>query len=168
MTPANVVSDAGPLHYLILIERQDLLQKLFGKVRVPSVVRDELTRSTTPAAVRLWMSFPPEWIKISIGDPAHTNIRGLDPGESAAIRLATEIKADLVLVDDLAARRAARLLNFRIAGTLSILEEAARRGLVDLSDAIQKLKRTNFHITEHLLQEALLRDQIFREGGKPS
>ena len=44
----------------------------------------------------------------------------LDRGERAALALALEIKADLILIDDAAGRREARLLGIRMTGTVGI------------------------------------------------
>jgi predicted nucleic acid-binding protein len=43
-----VVADAGPLHYLVLTGDIELLQKLFERVLVPQVVRDELANTEAP------------------------------------------------------------------------------------------------------------------------
>ena len=159
-----VLSDAGPIHYLTLIGQINLLRDLFQIIVVPGAVRDELTDANTPAEVRSLMTQPPAWIQIR--DPRESKkIRGLDAGESAALFLAVEIKADLILCDDMSARRAARALKFRIAGTLSVLEEAASKNLIDLPDAISKLRTTNFYISENLLEQALSRDRE-RRGAK--
>jgi predicted nucleic acid-binding protein len=43
-----VVSDSGPLHYLIQINKVDLLHSLFGKVVIPGAVREELMCPNAP------------------------------------------------------------------------------------------------------------------------
>ena len=45
---AVVVSDATPLHYLILIGRDSVLQKLYGEVIVPPAVMKELAHEAAP------------------------------------------------------------------------------------------------------------------------
>lgn len=47
-----VVADTTPVNYLILIGEIDVLAKLYGRVVIPEAVREELTRSCAPAAVR--------------------------------------------------------------------------------------------------------------------
>jgi predicted nucleic acid-binding protein len=37
-----IVSDTGPLHYLVLLDQIELLRGLFGEVLVPSIVLAEL------------------------------------------------------------------------------------------------------------------------------
>jgi predicted nucleic acid-binding protein len=44
------------------------------------------------------------------------------------------------------------------AGTINILESAAKRGFVNLTEAFQKLEQTNFRIAPDLLTEILKRN----------
>jgi predicted nucleic acid-binding protein len=59
-----VVADAGPLHYLILLDHAELLHRFYGEVLVPDVVADELSVSSAPAPVRNWISHAPGWLKV--------------------------------------------------------------------------------------------------------
>jgi predicted nucleic acid-binding protein len=51
-------------------------------------------------------------------------------GECAAMILASEIKADQLLIDDLDARRVALSRNLKIIGTVGILLVAKQQGLI--------------------------------------
>lgn len=51
---AVVVSDTSPLHYLILIGRDSVLEKLYGQVIVPPAVLQELDHSAAPPAISAW------------------------------------------------------------------------------------------------------------------
>ena len=44
-----------------------------------------------------------------------------------------------------------------MVGTLGILEEAAKRGLIDIEQTTQELKETNFRASERLYQTVLER-----------
>jgi len=151
-----VVADTGPVHYLILIEQIDLIPKLFEQVFLPSVVRDELAHSEAPLAVRAWIAKPPGWLAIfppvSAHDPA---LRLLDNGERAAIELAGSLQADAILMDDRAGVAAARARGFAVTGTIGILDSAARHDLVDFAQAVERLRRTNFHCPDALLDRLL-------------
>ena len=50
-----VVADAGPLHYLVLVDCAGILEKLFDQVLVPCAVRDELLQLNTPETVKAWI-----------------------------------------------------------------------------------------------------------------
>lgn len=87
-------------------------------------------------------------------DPA---LLKLDSGERAAIALTRSVKADGILMDDRAGVVAARALGFAVVGTLGVLDAAARRGLVDLAEALERLRKTTFRRTEELFDAMLKR-----------
>jgi len=59
-----VVADTGPLHYLVLTGDIELLPKLFERVLVPRVVRDELANAEAPQAVRDWIARAPSRLDV--------------------------------------------------------------------------------------------------------
>jgi predicted nucleic acid-binding protein len=149
-----VVSDAGPLHYLIKIGKIDLLRIFFGEVLVPRSVREELMHINTPVEVRTWFASPPAWVAVAsvtlLGRPLP-----LGKGESEAIRLAQDQKADLILLDDKKARRIAEEHGLAVTGTLGILLAAHRRGLVRMLETIQELVRSGFRLSEKLANQMI-------------
>ncbi len=79
----------------------------------------------------------------------------IDPGEAAAIQLAHDKGAALLLMDDRLGRQAARALGFEVTGTLGIISAAAEKGLVDYEVAIDRLcTLTNFRISPELVEAA--------------
>jgi len=81
----------------------------------------------------------------------------LDDGERAAVALAQSLRAELILMDDRAAVAAALALGFEVIGTLGVLGRGAARGLIDLSEAIARLKATNFRYRPEVLDALLAR-----------
>lgn len=152
-----VVSDTSPINYLVLIGEIDLLSQLFGQILIPQAVLDELQRDGTPEAVKDWIYSNPNWLEIQNAKMIDQTIT-LGAGEREAISLAKEINADLVLIDDRKARKAAIERGLNVAGTINILESASKRGLVNLAKAFQKLEQTNFRIAPDLLAEILKRN----------
>lgn len=161
-----VVADTGPLNYLVLIGASDILPKLFATVVVPEAVCAELRHPRTPASVRAWAMRPPAWIDVrpvpaaAFDDPA---LGALDAGERAALALARIIHADLVLMDDRAGVVAARKFGFAVIGTLGVLDLAAHRRLIDIGDALTRLKATNFRYRPEII-DALLAQQRKGDG----
>lgn len=151
-----VIADTGPINYLILIDHVDILPKLFEKVVLPAVVRDELARPKAPAAVQSWIATPPAWIEIRQSVHAHDpEMDELDAGEEDAIALAIELHADLLLMDDREGVMVAQRKGFRVAGTLAVLAMGSRHGLLNLAEAFDRLKRTNFHYQQDLMDQLL-------------
>ena len=159
MSHSIVVSDAGPLHYLILIDRIDILQRLFEHVLVPFAVRDELLHANAPKKVRDWLGEARPWFEVCSVLKSRP-IRGLHPGESEALQLALQKKVAAVLMDDLDGRNAAKKLNIAVIGTIAILENASAMDLLDLNSTFSKLRETNFFAPPELFQAALRRDQL--------
>lgn len=126
---------------------------------IPLVVRDELTRPEAPKAVRDWILAAPEWLEVHpMGIIDDSTLEGLDDGEKAALVLAASLSADLLLMDDRQGTRIARKKGFRVIGTLRVLDLAARRSLLDLTEAFDRIKRTNFRYRQELMDELL--DQL--------
>ncbi|NOZ41367.1 MAG: DUF3368 domain-containing protein [Planctomycetes bacterium] len=149
-----VVADSSPLRYLLLIGQIDILPKLFGQVVIPPTVAEELSHVNTPRPVRDFISQPPSWLDILTPQSVEP-IPDIDLGECAAINLVLEIKADLLLIDDLDGRQAALARGISIAGTLGVLKLAAKRALLSLPDAIEKLQQSGFHASSDVLKKLL-------------
>jgi predicted nucleic acid-binding protein len=98
------VSNAGPLISLARIERFELLRELFGKLYVPQAVYDEVAvEGTGRARANETAKAVGDWIEIrEVKDRAMVQslLTKLGKGESEAITLALEMKANLVLLDD--------------------------------------------------------------------
>jgi len=154
-----VVADASPLHYLVLIERVELLAVLYQQVLVPDTVAAELNHPRTPSQVRDLIGKPPSWVRIETAHgPINDLLEDLDPGERDAIRLALAYSIRTVLIDDAEGRREAHRRQLRVAGTLGILERGAERGLIDLRAELARLQETNFRVRADLIESLLERD----------
>ncbi len=153
-----IVSNTSPINYLILIGQIDLLPELFRQIIIPQAVYDELSDPAAPNLVRTWITTSPNWLNIQpqpINQASDASINLLDPGERAAILLAQELKANLLLLDDMKARRTAIDRGLSITGILGILDQAATLKLIDLPVAVQSLQATSFWASDSLLQKLL-------------
>lgn len=151
-----VVSNTSPIAYLVLIEQIELLPRLFNQVVIPETVRDELSAPKAPPAVQQWITLPSSWLTIHPNPPqANLDELNLDAGERAAIGLAEQLKADLILLDDLAARRLAARRGLALTGVLGILDRAAESNWIDIRAVIARLESTNFRTSTTIVQELL-------------
>ncbi len=156
----KAVSNTTPLRYLIAIDQEHLLGKLFEKVFVRVAVHEELTDARTPVIVRRRVLSLPAWFEIrAVNEPAAGPLAAtLHRGEREAILLAEAMGADVLLIDEQVGRSIALSRNLPLSGTLGVLERADRIGLVsDFPRVLQQLKASGFFITEKLKQQLLER-----------
>lgn len=163
-----IVADTTPIHYLVLIGEVDVLKDLFGHIIIPQSVVDELRRDRTPQPVKDWIDSQPSWLEVRTPSRHLDDLaKSLGKGEREAIALAIELPADAVLLDDKRAKSEARLRGLRVITILNILEGAAERDLLDLQNAIERLRLTNFYMPpERLLEELLEREKQRKESEK--
>jgi predicted nucleic acid-binding protein len=161
-----VVADTGPINYLVLIDAVGVLPQLFDQIVVPAAVYDELKHVDAPPAVREWIAQVPAWLEVrpnpnrNADDPAEN---ALDEGERAAIALAATIGANLILMDDRAGVAFAYQRGLAVTGTLGVLDLAARRGLINLATAFDRLKETNFRYRPEIMDALLVQHRANKE-----
>lgn len=151
-----VVSNTSPLCYVILIGCADTLPKLYGELHTTQTVLTELRHPDAPESVRAWVNTLPAWIKVH-SDPSDpdASLASLHAGERTTIRLAEQLRADVVLLDDSAARELAVQRNLKVSGLLGVLRDAAQSGLVELPTAVDRLRQTSFRASAELLKSLL-------------
>jgi predicted nucleic acid-binding protein len=148
-----LIADATPLHYLVLLNHADILRELYSRVIIPEAVFRELQVDRTPATVKQWIASRPPWLEVRQAFvPQDLALTELDTGEREAIALAESLRADAVILDDKAARREAQRRNLRVIGTLRVLDDAAVAGLVDLPEALKRLRAAGFYLDASLVQ----------------
>ena len=150
-----VVADASPFVALLQIGEVEVLPALFGTVTVPQVVLDELRAAARPVVVRAFAASTPHCLQVR--DPRITRpFHKLHAGEEAAIGLALEIDADLLLIDDRDGIRVARQHGLATARTAAVMLQAANAGsLADLAAAFERLKGTDFRVPRSVLDDLL-------------
>lgn len=141
----RVVSNTSPICNLAVIGRLDLLRRKFGKVVIPEAVARELSAldhanglASIEAAVR------EGWLVVErVSDRRLLPVlrRRIDEGEAEAIELARQTDADLLILDDLDARRIASEESLPYTGLLGLLAGERMAGrLPSLEDEIKKLR----------------------------
>ena len=115
-----VISDTTPLISLLKINRLDLLETLFSKVQIPRGVYVELTENPKYQKETELVN-KCDFIEVinDIDENYVTLLRrstGLDAGESEAIYLSDNKKADLLLMDEVRGREVAVRMGIKIMG----------------------------------------------------
>jgi len=153
-----VISDATPVISLLKIGRLDILREMYGEIVIPEAVFCELTANPAfpeeAEAVKTCPFLRREAVKNRLAVRILESEAALDKGESEALVLAEDLNADLLLVDEKKARATAKQLGIRIVGTLGILVEAKRLGLVSqLRPLLEQLAASKIRISDALLEE---------------
>ena len=157
-----VISDTTPLISLLKIGRLDLLERLFEQVYIPSAVFNELTADER-FRLEAEQIKNKQYIIIKCVNNSESvsNLKratGLDQGESEAIVLSDEMKADLILMDEAKGRTVSAQLGIRIMGTIGVLIIAYEEGFLSSSEVrecVEGLKRAGRHIGERHYQMIL-------------
>jgi len=128
----TVVADTSVLLNLCFLKQESLLPALFGKVHAPPQVEAEFQRLTGGDIRFQGLVFPAfiERTAPQTTEHAWAVSPVLHGGEIAALSLALELRADLVLMDEAEGRAAATALKLPTLGLLGILLQARQRALV--------------------------------------
>lgn len=144
-----IVSNSSCLIILMRLEKLELLQNMYGRITIPGSVKNEVFKRKKV----------PDWIDVAkITQPVAYEIleKTLGKGESEAITLCLEAKADLLIVDDLAARKTAQRLGIKVAGVIGILLEAKRLGLLPhIKSLLDQMMSLDFRISKTVYDDAL-------------
>jgi uncharacterized protein len=156
----KVVSDSTPLIALASIGQLGLLHSLFGEVVIPPVVYDEVVVAGKGRAGSLEVS-EATWIRtlsLAEGSPRIGDLEAFGAGEADAIRLAGEIEADALLLDEGKARKVAAAYGLYVTGTLGVLEKGYEKGLVsNLPGCFRDLLQAGLWYDPRLLDSVLAR-----------
>lgn len=148
----SVLITFGKLGYLRLFSR------LFDELFVAGSVLEEVRGSEVYAEVE-------RMIDVGFASVSEASRRelldvlssSLGRGEAEAIAVASDVDADIVLLDDLRARRMARRLGLNVVGTLGVLKALIDMGLIEVSpeDVCSTLIEQGFWIDRELCIEIL-------------
>jgi len=152
----KIVSNTTPIISLLKLGRLDLLQKLYSQIFIPAAVYKEIEAGKTKKYYQDLSQL--EWINIvEIQDKqAIKFFLDLDAGEAEAIVLATEIKADLIILDEKLGRFHAKHAGLKVTGTIGGLVKAKSKGLIkNLKPLLNELTDKDVWISEKFKHEIL-------------
>lgn len=150
-----VVADSSALIALCGIGHVRLLEDIFERTIVPVEVWQEVAGKGDPPEAGLILPLrglnvlPPR-------GPAPVDASTLGPGERSAITIALEHPGAWLLVDELRARKIAGRLSLDVRGTLAVLVEAKRRGLVRaVGPLVERLRANGIWLGSAVIATAL-------------
>lgn len=148
-----VVGDASVFIALQRVGEMPLLNRVFGEVHVPDAVWREVFAETGTGRDLV----APAWVvRHPVRHSKDPQLAALDPGEAAAILLAHEIGADLLLIDEAAGRRVATSRGLKVTGVVGILIEARHRGEIQsLRQTLERLRTAGFWLGDSVIEAAI-------------
>lgn len=152
----KVIVNSTPLITLSKLRHIFILRELYEEIIIPTAVKNEVTTKNDLASQDILDNL--SWIKVM--DCAKFNRAAfssrLHAGEMEMIVLAMELNADLVIVDDKPARKAANALGFNITGTLGVLVKAKTNGIIKaVSPFIESMREINIYLSDNAIEMAL-------------
>lgn len=151
-----VISNNSPLVGLLGIDLLSLLRDLYTEVWIPRKVEEEFLRKDPIVRREILKNAP--WIKtVDLTDPQTAAVYvGLHEGESEALALAAEHDARLILLDEKKGRQKAKQIGLTVKGTVSVLQEAKEKGLIDvIKPLLIRLQANGIHLSKLLINNAL-------------
>ena len=151
----KIVVNSTPLIILCNIGKLSILKDLYGEILIPEAVYNEVTVKSDTACLALkednsWIKI----IKIQQNEKLKIYRARLHSGEVEVMILAQkEPIADLVIIDDNAAKTTAKFLGLKVTGTLGVLLKAKKSGLIEeIKPLIETMKKQGFYISDKIEQ----------------
>lgn len=151
-----IVADSSPLISFAIIEKLDILPKIFPEIYIPQAVYNELITWNKPYSDSLKV-FAKSRIK-QVRNKKEVEIlkNELDSGEAEAIVLALENKITEILIDEHKGRNIAKSKGLFPIGTIGVLLKLKNDKHVDLiKPLLYKLMLNNIRISKSLYNKAL-------------
>ncbi len=126
-----IVSDSTTIIAFSRIRKLKLLQQIVGKIIIPEEVSKELFEYKKADVTSIKAC---KWIKVKkvkSKNNVELLMTTLDSGEAEVVILSKELKADLVIIDELSARKVAMMLDLPLIGTVGLLIAAKEKGFID-------------------------------------
>lgn len=152
----NIVADSSPLISFAIIEKLDILPRLFTNIYIPKAVYNEMIIWDKPYSTMLKL-FSEGRIKFVQNRLAVDMLRDdLDLGEAEGIVLALENNVNNILIDEHKGRKIARSKGISPIGTIGILIQAKKEGYIPaVKPNLDKLINKKIRISTGLYQSAL-------------
>jgi uncharacterized protein len=142
-SPMLVVSNTSPISNLAVVGRLIFLRQRYETIRIPQAVVDELRAlEHVAASQQIQAALSEGWLFVEpLASPLQESTFHLDLGETEAILLACQLKANVLLMDEKRGREAARRCGLVVAGVLGELIHAKHVGWIpNVRDEIRKLR----------------------------
>jgi predicted nucleic acid-binding protein len=149
------MADSSALIALSLCNAMQFLDVLFGEVKVPPGVIDEIVKEDKKESINLSKYLEDKIEPVNIEDFFVTDF-SIVRGEFEAMALYKKLDADKLLVDDKRARKLAQLNGMNIIGSLGVLLIAKEKGLIEkIKPYVDIIRESDIYVKEELINYAL-------------
>lgn len=149
-----VISNTSPLIGLLGINCLPLLRDLYTEVWIPREVKKEFIVVDETFYQEVLNKAP--WIKVVDvrNSQSATIYQGIDAGEAEVFALAVEHDARLVILDENKGRQRATKIGLKVKGTLGVLLEAKKEGLiVAIKPLLIQLRANGIRMSDSLINK---------------
>ncbi|MBQ7199285.1 MAG: DUF3368 domain-containing protein [Selenomonadaceae bacterium] len=154
---SKAITNTSPLITLSKMGRLKILRDVYDEVIIPKAVLEEIKAKNDFVAKDVVNNL--DWLKvIDCPEVDRKKFRSiLHAGEIEAIVLAQSIGSRyFLIIDDQAAKRAAKLLNLPVTGTLGVLLEAKRQGILEeIAPLVELMREIGVYLSDEVIKMAL-------------
>ena len=158
----KIIVNSTPIIVLCSIGRLDILKKLYHHISIPTAVFQEVTAIEDSASMQIRTE--QNWIHVKqIQDYSEKKMykAKLHAGEVEVMILAQQENADLVIIDDNAAKKTAKYLGLKVTGTLGVLLKAKKQGIIEqIQPLLIEMKQHGFYI------DSALENTVLEQAGE--
>jgi hypothetical protein len=155
----RAIANASPLICLDKINKLELLGDIYEQIMITTEVMKEIADGKNgPALVKKIKALP--WAKIVETTEAPRDLVEWDlgKGETSIIAWAGQYPGILLIIDDRAASRCAKIYGLEVIGTIGVLLRAKELGMVtEIKSSIDALVQSGFWISDHFRKSILER-----------
>jgi predicted nucleic acid-binding protein len=156
---SSVICNASPLIVLAKSQLLEPLPKLFSEILVPQAVIEEINAGPPDdAACKVLPKC--HWLKVVVLNPPLSPLSAwqLGKGEAEVIEYARLHPQTPAILDDRAARRAARSLGISLYGTLSIVAMYTTQGYIkSFREAVDQLRIAGLYLSDEIIEQVATR-----------
>lgn len=159
-----VIADSSALVALSICETLPLLEPLLGQICVPQSVYNEVCIQGKPESEALKKYLQGRVKTVHQDDYFISNTANLGSGEIEAIALYMNLSADLLVIDDARAKRAAYANGLEVMGSIGILLLAKEQGLIKkIKPMLDLLNTSDIRLSSNVIEKAL---ELANENGR--
>ena len=152
----KVVSNTTPIISLLKIGKLEILKNLYGNIYISNGVFNEIEAGKNKIFYKDLSQVAWIFIQDIKNKKAIDYFLDLDKGEAESIILASEIDADLIILDETLGRFHAKHAGLKITGTLGVLLKAKQLAIIPvIKPLLLELKSKDIWLSKKLILKVL-------------